>query len=158
MLRKTSTRQMVSFHPIIPGKPQVRGLLYRPSHMNMYSRLNMIGFAQRTEQEQRLWKWNLNAEAHAGFAVSGFILFMLTYYNLTSIDNSRKFDRRRKNMGGMSEEEVWQRNYEMDKIFQQHRELIDETRRKYAPERPAIFDPPAGHSSWYDDSKTAHIH
>jgi hypothetical protein len=158
MLRKTPVTRMVSFHPIIPGKPQVRGLLYRPSHMNMYSRLNMIGFSQQTEQERRIWKWNMQPEAHALFGIFGFFLFSLTYYNLTSIDNARKLDRKRKNFGGMSDEEVWQRNYEMEKIFKQHRELIDETRAKYAPIRPEIFDPPEGHTAWYDHTKTAHIH
>ena len=157
-MKRTTTLAMVSFHPIIPGGPTQRGLLYRPSHMNMYSRLQMIDWSQRTEEEARMYKWQVHPEQSTLLVIGGLVLVSQTYYCLFGNDEPKKLDRtRRYHFDGMDEEEVWMRNWEMEKVFKQHKELIKETREKYAPNRPEVFDPPRGHAAWHDPSKANFI-
>jgi hypothetical protein len=154
MLKRTQQRLIVSWHPIIPGKPAVRGLLYRPSHMNMYSRLGMIAAEQRTEEEARLIRYITHPEVSLGLPIVGLFVLYHVYTYLYDVETAMRFDKfKRTNFEGMDYEEVYQRNQEMDRIFQQHRELVAETRAKYCPERPAVFDPPAGHVAWHDTTK-----
>jgi hypothetical protein len=161
MMRRSSVQLFVSWHPIIPGKPAVRGLLYRPSHMNMYSRLGMLAAEQRTEEEGRITKYISSPEVFCTAPLAGLLLAYWVYIFMFDTEMSMRMDKlKRTNFEGMDNEEVFARNWEMAQIFQQHRELVAETRKKYCPERPEVFDPPAGHVAWYDPAapQPRHVH
>jgi hypothetical protein len=155
MMRRTVNRLMVTPHPVIPGRPSVRGLLYRPSHMNMYSRLAMISREQRTEEEGRLFSYIVHPEIYALTWLCSMIIMYCAYATYFDATLGVRFDsKRRFAFEGMDENEVFQRNWEMNYIMQQHRELIAETRKKYVPVRPAVYDPPEVSVNWYDPRKT----
>ena len=146
MLRRSAIRATVPAHPLIPGSPAVRGLLYRPSHINMYSRLAMIEQTQRTEEENRIYFAIQHPEPLIMFYIYGFCLFGTAFFWLFDVEAARHYTAQK------------QRNWEMAQIFEQHRDLIAETRRKYVPERPEVFDPPEGHVAWHDPTKRNWMH
>lgn len=151
-MKRTPLRWMVPFHPFVPGgRPAERGMLYRDSQMNAYTRIQAVAPQQRTEEEWRM---------HSFIALPEYYMYsyMMFFFGLIAVIRwlsmfvmERNLHKNRHLMGGFNYEEVWQRNDEMAQIFEYHRELIDKTREEFGP-RPAIFDAPSvSHVNWHDE-------
>ena len=153
MLRRSKVRFMVPFHPFVPGgRPAERGMLYRDSQMNAYTRVQTVAPQQRTEEEWRLHSFVFLPEYYMysyGLFLCGLIMVVRWLSMMTMERNTHKQTPRHL-MGGFNYDEVWQRNQEMAQIFEFHREMIDNTRAEFGP-RPEIFSPPTkGSVNWVD--------
>jgi hypothetical protein len=127
-------------------------MMYRPSHINSYTRLNMIAPPQRTEEEHRLLQFTRWPEHYVFFWIMCTASIFVNYAWLYSKPMSGAENRNRAMAGAMNQHELWKRNDEMDDIFKMHKELIAETRKNFAPKRPAVFNPPDNGANWHDST------
>jgi hypothetical protein len=154
MLRRTTPRAMVPFHPVVVGgRPSERGMLYRDSQQNSYTRVQAVAEQQRTEEEARMHSFLRLPELYLYQYFIGFFAFVtvVRWLYMFPLERNTHKQGARHTMGAMNYDEVWKRNTEMAQIFAYHRDLIDTTRREFGP-RPAIFDPPTRDGVvWHDE-------
>ena len=157
MLRRSAARFVVPFHNfVVGGRPAERGLLYRDSHQNAYSRVQLISTLQRTEEEQRIYQFLRFPDQYLYFYTVIFVGLVGLMMWMPKHPLEYNAHRNKHVMGGFNHHEVWQRNQQMAEIFAYHQEMIEATRKEIG-KRPAIFDPPkagsAGAIPWHDTRK-----
>jgi hypothetical protein len=152
MLRRSTLRRMVPFHPFVTGgRPAERGMLYRDSQQNAYTRVQSVAPQQRTEEEWRMHSFIALPEFYMYQYWIVFLSLIVVCRWLYMLTLERSTHKNRHLMGGFNYEEVWKRNTEMAQIFEFHREMIDSTLKEFGP-RPEIFDPPTkGSINWNNE-------
>ena len=153
-MQRTTPKHMVPLHAFVPGRPSVRGFLYRQNHMNAFTRINAISWPQRTEEEYRLHNVLKLPEHYTYYYVFGAMVFFACYRLHTGHSTSRGTNRDFTIKGGVNQLELRKRNKEMAQIFELHREMVDTTRKQIG-ERPAVFDPPDTAAPWWDTTATS---
>lgn len=147
MLRRSSLSHMKPFlHAFSPGaRASEKGMLYRNNNMNAHARVASIQNAQRTNRESKIFLMLLVPDQiFAGMLCCGACIAAVVVMARQQpfFMNSHK---QRWIVGGMNEHEFYQRNDEMGRIFDMHREAIQNSRTEV--ERPAVLTPPSGYSS-----------
>ena len=127
MLRSSAIRRIVpQAHAMIPQHCKIRGHLYRPSRLNFYCRLASTTRHQRSFSEEFLYNLSLNSDVGLTFIFAiGFCWgalmwgYCMSSYSLNSHKN-KQFT------GNLNVSERFQRNADMQRIFDNHSKRIAE--------------------------------
>lgn len=151
MLRRSTCRLVVPFsHPVVPGRPSERGYLYRSAHQNAYNRLALPADYQKTDEEHRMKQFVVAPEPYICFQLVLALTFGLHVYMFVGRPlgaNSSSWFRD----GGSNEEELFQRNKDMQGVFASHQDYINQLREKAGAKRPAVYAAPQDGLSWREE-------
>jgi hypothetical protein len=147
MFRCTQGRYMKPFlHAFSPGaRASEKGMLYRNNYMNAHARVATIQKAQRTKLERKQYIMLLIPDQIfaslfvIGAAVVAFVLMMRQQPYGLNLPKNRWLS------GGLNQHEQFERNDAMGRIFDMHKEAVDNTRSEI--ERPEVFRAPRGYKS-----------
>lgn len=147
MFRRTQGRHMKPFlHAFSPGtRPSEKGMLYRNNYMNAHARVSSIQNAQRTPRERKQFVTLLIPDqmmAAMVLTVTGLVALVLMMRQQPYQVNLPK---NRWIGGGLNQHEQYERNDVMGKIFDMHKEAVDNTRSEI--ERPEVLRAPHGYES-----------
>lgn len=147
MFRRSQGRYMKPFlHAFSPGaRASEKGMLYRNNYMNAHARVSSIQNAQRTQLERRQYFMLLMPDhVYCSFitVVMAGIAFLLTWRQQPYAYNVPK---NRWMAGGLDQHGQYERNDTMGKIFDMHKEAVDNTRQEL--ERPDVLRAPRGYES-----------
>ncbi|KPA81322.1 hypothetical protein ABB37_03721 [Leptomonas pyrrhocoris] len=147
MFRLTKGRRMKPFlHILSPGsRPSEKGMLYRNNYMNAHARVATIQEAQRTPRERQQLMMLTIPDQTMAFGVVMVTAMIAIILALRQQPYSVNMPKNRWMSGGLNQHEQYERNDEMGKIFDMHKEAVDNTRREI--ERPEVLRAPQGYES-----------
>lgn len=126
-------------------------MLYRQQHMNAYSRLQMIGKTQRTDEEHKMLMYTQWPDQYYGAAIVGWGLVFTGWWWAQCHPIGMLQNRDRTFSQGLNMNELNERNRLMSMVFEEHREYTDQIRTEIG-QRPPLFGPPqrATQVQWND--------
>lgn len=147
MFRRTQGRHIKPYlHAFSPGtRPSEKGMMYRNNYMNAHARVSSIQNAQRSNKERRQFVLLLIPDqvfaAYFVFATGLVALVLMMRQQPYSLN----LPKNRWISGGLNQHEQYERNDSMGKIFDMHKEAVDNTRLEL--ERPEVLRAPHGYES-----------
>lgn len=144
-MRATSIGRMVMPLNLIPGRPASRGFMYRPTNMNAYSKVGCISPAQRNNLENLLFAVITNPMLYYWIYTSVWIIPFAGLIAWSCSQFGTASNRNRELIAALGQDELWERNSDMQKIFDDSKRRTEEARQKAAAAAgcvPSIFYPP----------------
>ncbi|KPI87368.1 hypothetical protein ABL78_3556 [Leptomonas seymouri] len=147
MFRRTQGRHMKPYlHAFSPGsRPSEKGMLYRNNYMNAHARIASIQGAQRTPRERRQFVVLLIPDQVIAYCLISVTATICLILALRQQPYSVNLTKNRWISGGLTQHEQYERNDAMGKIFDMHKEAVDNTRSEI--ERPEVLRAPVGYES-----------